>query len=111
MLLAAVLTETWSADLIATLTGFPTSFVAAVLLSFEANDGFFSLSYANLVIAAHIGTDDELGEAVCRLSEEVWDEAEIQCSAILNMLRAGKIYGEHAEWRKSKEKVFIRGGR
>ncbi len=100
ILLAAVLAETRSVDILTEITGFPASFVEVVLHVLETGGYHLSLQFADLILAAHLHSDDfkKLEATVNDLMESYWSRMDAVWCDALELLRGGYLFGGQPQW-------------
>jgi hypothetical protein len=100
VLLAAVLIETRSPEIVANVTGFPVSFVERVLWGMEAGKHCFSLQFADLITVVHLHREDfkKMEDTLNALMETYWVKAEAQLCDALVILRGGHLFGGERQW-------------
>jgi hypothetical protein len=100
VLLAAVLVETRSAEILASVTGFPVSFIERVLWGMEAGKHCFSLQFADFITAVHLHREDfkKMEGTLDALMEAYWAKAEAQWCDVLVVLRGDHLFGGERQW-------------
>src|ERR1700757_993821 len=91
VLLAAVLTETHSVDVLTKITGFPPAFVEVVLRVMETGGYHLSLQFADLITAASLHSDDfkTLETALNDMMESYWARMDAVWCDAFEALRGG----------------------
>lgn len=109
ILLAAVLAETSSVDVLARITGFPTSFVEVVLCVMETGGYHLSLQFADLIVAAHLHPEDYkmLENAVDALMEIYWARMDAVWCEVFEILRGGYLFGGQRQRWLDEENVLL----
>lgn len=100
VLLAAILAETSSVDVLTKITGFPAGFVEAVLRVMEAGGYHLSLQFADLIMAARLHSDDfkTLENTINDVMENYWARMDpVWCDAF-EILRDGYLFGGRRQW-------------
>ncbi|MBW4046303.1 MAG: hypothetical protein HIU87_15105 [Acidobacteria bacterium] len=100
VLLAAILAETSSVDILTKITGFPACFVEGVLRVMEIGGYHLSLQFADLITAACLHSDDfkTLENTLNDVIENYWARMDpIWCEAF-ETLRGGYLFGGRPQW-------------
>jgi hypothetical protein len=106
LLLASVLAESRSAQLLSYLTGFPIAFVEASLLVADSVGHFGSFSHGDLIVAVHRHPDDlDRIELLLNMAMGIiWERMDKQWTDALTILRARYLYGgERQAWVHDEE--------
>ena len=100
VLLAAILAETSSVDVLTKITGFPACFVEAVLRVMGTGGYHFSLQFADLINAVCLHADDfkTIEITINDVMENYWARMDpIWCEAF-EVLRGGCLFGGRRQW-------------
>jgi hypothetical protein len=109
VLLASVLANTNSVDILARITGFPVSFTEAVFLVIEAGGHDFSLQFADLIAVVNLYPGDfkKLEDTVNSLMEDYWAKTEAYWCDILEVLRGGYLFGGKRQWWLDEDETLL----
>lgn len=100
ILLAAVLAETRSVDVLTEITGFPIGFVEGVLRVMEIEGYYLSLQFADLITAVHLYREDmkKLGNTIDAFMESYWSRMDPVWCGTFELLRGGYLFGGRPQW-------------
>ncbi len=95
VLLASILAQTRSVDILATITGFPPGFIGAVLRVMETGGYHLSLEFADLIMAACLRSDDFglLENSVDAFMEIYWARMDPVWRDEFEILRERRLFG------------------
>jgi hypothetical protein len=105
VLLAAVLAETHSVEILTEITGFPASFIEVVLRVMETGGYHLSLQFADLITAASPHSDDfkTLENALNDMMESYWARMDAVWCDAFEVLRGGYLFGGQRQWWTDEE--------